>query len=826
METFPRPAPPPVGQEVDLNEFFSPELKDIYPGFDAVIRLDEYVAKTPETPGQTIRALVEHLMEITSSEYDKSRVIIRWVATNIAYDLNFLNTGSRPSSTAEDVLKKRSGICEGFSNLVLEMCRIAGLECEKICGIAKVFGYKFGDDLRSAKFRHAWNRIKISETWFLCDATMASGYIKRENRKYEYIFQWNEGYFLVPPETLRYSHKPDDEELDLKQWTLEARVFPSGCLYKMSILTTAGYIKTNSNKVDFQFQSMWKMDLWSTLIDDATGKHVENSVASFTNEKVTTLFVRLPRAGSYSVVIFGNPVNLSERSKKMIQDRLLRFNVHTTCVSGSQPFPKFTSLLGSLPAFTDGGFRSSVNFPIIETDDGYAKFTVYRPGGEPIRFKFRHSESLGQLNKYVFANAYPEKVVFNIRCPKKGEYSLILGARPNNDQVDDNEFPQVATYLILNKNEQGTPLPSYLSEERQWGPADNLSKLDILLNPKKGSEITCNKDETVFELSFNEEQIQLSYRIKAENDKVTSSWVCAETNRSRGTKYVKLSFRFRVPVSGFYEFKIFAGKIGAESNDLIGRWLLNVVNLYEGELFIGNENVPWGSIASKMTVNNLQVISPNRSTIYPNDEDSTLIIESELNKPTGLNFSLKDNSDTDLHECVLADSVIERNDEKMLYKFQFYPHEAGFYRFDVFSEFDHLGSWMIDQSVIDAHKSKQMELPSNDKRPWGPLKIFFDYGFSVVTPESSIISTSSGAECKLIISTDPRGKILGKLNFRNQADNLTDSFDSVTTSDGQIKKIVIKFKLSQKGYYKFSLFISNSVQDKFVYGGGWLIHCV
>ncbi|XP_033095822.1 kyphoscoliosis peptidase-like [Anneissia japonica] len=661
-KAFPRPAPPPVDAKVDLDEFFSSELKAIYPGFDAMTRLDDHVEKTPKSLKQNIQSLVEYLMEITSTEYDKARVIIRWVATNIAYDLNFLITGNHQgSSAAQDVLVEGSAVCEGFSNLVLEMCQLAGLTCEKINGIAKGSGYEIGDDLvngkKSNKFRHAWNRIKISNTWFLCDATWASGYPKRVNGNYQHIFHWNEGYFLVPPETMRYSHKPYDSTFtmleqsitDLNQWTNEARVFPSCCLYKMSSVTpplTDGCIKTDSNRVELQFRSIFNMNLRYTLIDDATDENVENSVASFTNKKLTTLFVRLPRAGLYSVVLFGEPVHLSDCSKEMSQDMLLSFKVHTTCVNGSQKFPDFTHLLGSLPAFTDGGFRSSVNFPIIETEDGYARFTVNRPGGEPIRFKFRYANGT-ELDEYIFGDTYPEKVVFNIRCPKKGEYSLTLFARFNDDLVDNTKFKPGATYLILNKNERVTPILPYPSKV-QWGPTDNLSNFNISLQPQKGAEITCNKEEATFELGLSSnEQINISYKFNTKEDKaITSRWVCAENNWRE--KDVILRFRFRAPVSGFYEFNIFAGKVGAKSNDCIGSWLINVVNPYEGDLFIGSTNVPWGPNVAKMKANDLQVLSPTSSTIYSSEEESTLIIASKIKRRTGIIFNLKNDSGNDM----------------------------------------------------------------------------------------------------------------------------------------------------------------------------------
>ncbi|XP_071960005.1 uncharacterized protein [Antedon mediterranea] len=804
-KAFPRPEPQIV-TKYDLDRFFSPEHKAIYPGFEAVERLDQHVDKAPKSLKKNIKNLVDYLVESTSSEYDKARVIIRWVATNIAYDVDFLTTNQhRGSSHHQDVLNQGSAVCDGFSNLVLEMCRLCDLTCEKITGIAKGAGYRIGNDLvngeKSKKFRHAWNRIRISNTWFLCDATWAAGYAEKINDKYRYVFQWNEDYFLTPPETLRHSHKPDDSALamvddpisDVHKWTNQALVKPSCCLYK----------------------STHKMTYRHTLIDEATEQHVQNSIALIENEKKATLLLRLPRAGLYRVVLFGEPVCLSDRSKAESRDMLVSFIVHATCVTGSQLFPEFTHFLGTVPAFTEGGFKSTVTHSIIETLDGYTKFTIDRPGCEPIRFNFR-DENGNDLTEYVFADSYPGKIVFNVRCPTIGEYSLILFARLSKEHVSTDRYETGATYLILNKN--ATPLPPYLPFQH-WGPNEKFDAFEILLNTTKGSEIVCNKNETLFEISYNKEEVNVLYSMKTKENKTENKLVYAETHRQGQT--VRLKFRFRVDAIGFYEFNLFAGKPDTKTNDFIGRWLINVVNPYEGNMFTFNKNVAWGPSTSKMTANNLHVISPTSSTIYQKDEKPDLVIASTSKRRTGIIFNLKNSSGTDINDCVVADSV-QQNDETILYTFKFHLSESGFSCIDLFgASGDFIGSWLVD-----AIKPHSLPLPSNGKRPWGPVQTFFDYGFSVIQPTSSIMSISLDTNTTLTLTANAHGQIHGRLNFHNQEEDIKDGFNIAYSTEDNHKKIVITFTLSSIGYYKFSLFIRNKEKGKFDYGGGWLLHCI
>lgn len=153
-------------------------------------------------------------------EIDKYRVIFRWIAENIDYDVKLYrkiesrNRHSRPSSGKDKrwsrrldrryikhTIQKRTSLCEGYSWLLETMCRTAGLSCVQVSGYARNVDFVIG--VRT-KPNHAWNAVKIDGAWYLSDPTWASGYVKLKQNKYYRYF--NETYFLVSPEDFISNH--------------------------------------------------------------------------------------------------------------------------------------------------------------------------------------------------------------------------------------------------------------------------------------------------------------------------------------------------------------------------------------------------------------------------------------------------------------------------------------------------------------------------------------------------------------------------------------------------------------------------------------------
>jgi transglutaminase/protease-like cytokinesis protein 3 len=177
-------------------------------------------ASSPDT-------LAKKLTASYSSDLQKVRAIFRWITENIAYrtvnkykrispakDLYYEieeDTGAlKPLNVrvAEQVLRKREAVCDGYSRLFQALCTYAGIRSEVIVGFAR------GDSRGGIKFRsnHSWNAVYIDSKWHLLDVTWASGFI---NFSGEFVKHFDESYFLASPKQFIYDHFPED-----LQWTL------------------------------------------------------------------------------------------------------------------------------------------------------------------------------------------------------------------------------------------------------------------------------------------------------------------------------------------------------------------------------------------------------------------------------------------------------------------------------------------------------------------------------------------------------------------------------------------------------------------------------
>jgi hypothetical protein len=175
------------------------------------------VAKTGE--------LAKQLALLGKTDREKVRAIFRWITEHIDYNVMPIGRGKKKphtfynepddSSVALPSLNERvtakvlnTGVafCEGYSRLFKTLCDHAGIKAEVI------YGYARTNNNRRFAVNHTWNSVYIDSTWYLLDVTWASGFVSYGN---EYIRQYNDLYFLTPPDEFIREHYPEN-----LQWTL------------------------------------------------------------------------------------------------------------------------------------------------------------------------------------------------------------------------------------------------------------------------------------------------------------------------------------------------------------------------------------------------------------------------------------------------------------------------------------------------------------------------------------------------------------------------------------------------------------------------------
>jgi hypothetical protein len=191
---------------------------------DKYAYLDKYARETPDKYSRDNVALAKYLAKPAKSDLEKARLIYSWIATHIRYDDEGFNSGEFKDESADSVLTRRTAVCDGFSSLFQELGLLMGLEVEKISGYAKGYRYKSHDKFSDTD--HAWNAVKIDDTWKLVDVTWGSSDSETTNKGLlKSTMRFDPYWFCVPPEAFIFSHLPENKDWQLINQTISLRQY-------------------------------------------------------------------------------------------------------------------------------------------------------------------------------------------------------------------------------------------------------------------------------------------------------------------------------------------------------------------------------------------------------------------------------------------------------------------------------------------------------------------------------------------------------------------------------------------------------------------------
>ncbi len=181
-------------------------------------KIDDHALNAPSSAETSIESLASYLVAPARNEREKARAIFRWIAENIDYNIEGYFSGDFGAQDANDLLKSRKSVCDGYSDLFESLAKGAGLEAVRIAGYGKGYGYMPGQNI-SGKSNHAWNAVRINGSWYLVDCTWGAGYINEDKK---YVREFDEHYFMTPPGEFIYDHFPDDSLWQLMEMPISA----------------------------------------------------------------------------------------------------------------------------------------------------------------------------------------------------------------------------------------------------------------------------------------------------------------------------------------------------------------------------------------------------------------------------------------------------------------------------------------------------------------------------------------------------------------------------------------------------------------------------
>jgi transglutaminase/protease-like cytokinesis protein 3 len=166
-------------------------------------KADSIALHFPKKKYKTVSDIANVLTQDLNTDHEKFRAIFRWITDNIEY-----NKSAQNITGADKVVRKNKAVCQGFSNLLKEMCMVVNIPCESIVGFTKTEVADINRKLK--KTDHAWNCVKLYEKWYLVDVTWATSKFNVVTRKF--INEFDDYYFLTPPERFILDHYPKDKK--------------------------------------------------------------------------------------------------------------------------------------------------------------------------------------------------------------------------------------------------------------------------------------------------------------------------------------------------------------------------------------------------------------------------------------------------------------------------------------------------------------------------------------------------------------------------------------------------------------------------------------
>ncbi|MDR1198134.1 MAG: transglutaminase-like domain-containing protein [Prevotellaceae bacterium] len=218
----------------------------IYNGFYLLVKNGEYFFETPPVleinklifrnskdprdfldPSYGVQCdnaeIIAKAREITAgskSDYEKTKAVHDWMATNIYYDWDaYLSSSSSYVCGSLDVLHSKKSVCQGYANLAAALLSSLNIPCRVVSG------YGLGVSTSGAwsiynidhATNHAWNEVYVSGRWIIMDVTWDSDLGYRNGQ-----FNYNKGlrgwrYFDPTLEAFSIDHKYEATDSETKE---------------------------------------------------------------------------------------------------------------------------------------------------------------------------------------------------------------------------------------------------------------------------------------------------------------------------------------------------------------------------------------------------------------------------------------------------------------------------------------------------------------------------------------------------------------------------------------------------------------------------------
>ena len=291
--------------------FASSKYQPIQLGYEKLSQYNfseiDRLAKQLNYSGTSVTELANLLAQNAQTQSEKARIIYAWITQHITYDvaafLDAVNNDNYPDISVKTVLRDRTTICSGYSNLYYALAEAMNLES------AIVIGYAKGATPASEKFQdvnHAWNSVQIDGAWYLLDATWGAGSV-RDNK---FVPDYKPYYFATTPEEFINNHYPQDKGWQLLNKTYTRAEFNSlpsisSRFYNLGLklVSHKNYQIFTSNRLDIELKIPRNVVAIAELKQNGQSL-LNNPVLSNRNGDRLIVSIAPPETGTYELTIY------------------------------------------------------------------------------------------------------------------------------------------------------------------------------------------------------------------------------------------------------------------------------------------------------------------------------------------------------------------------------------------------------------------------------------------------------------------------------------------------------------------------------------------
>ncbi|KAL8579877.1 hypothetical protein ACOMHN_046444 [Nucella lapillus] len=565
-------APTPSNQEqtFELPPLAHPRKcrDELIPDPSVFNEVDEYVRQVSKTPASSVEELAKALTTKYSDEMLKTRALFYWMALNIRFDTESYFSGDFGPQDASSVLQSRRAVCQGFSQLFDELCKVVKIPCLMVSGIAK--GYRHDPEdvyTEHTKANHAWNLVLLQGEWRPLDSTWGTGHVNRSGR---FVRRLEDRWFLTDPgefvlrhfplmdgdlqESAKYQSLPNP--MTIEQFSAhvklerDAHALGLQCLTHQQTVIDVIRDVTIKVKADKQPLESVKVTLEERApVDQVKASH--DVLTSLDDAGTCTIYVRPSRAATYLLKVFGRGLDQDGNKLHCLLTYVIRCKETHTNVD---PYPDKHDLWGlHNPTATQCGIRlgdkspsSHPNTPFLYTaKNSQATVPIHFSTDVTLKTHFKHARDKdNDLGKFTFIEYTEDGARITTRMPERGYYLLrLFSSHPSKKML----HPVVDFLLFSDRESPCRPFPQAFSAAFK----ERAQLLAPLFREVPGDESTVYrvKAPSVSELTV------AGRRMELKNDDVWEAEVTPPRGKSDVTIYGAVD-KDASSLSGLFRFSV------------------------------------------------------------------------------------------------------------------------------------------------------------------------------------------------------------------------------------------------------------------------------